>query len=76
MAGYGAENQHESVSFSQAILHGTSRLRVIAALLPGPWNPTLAAKQISSIDNYSGGRIAVNVVFGWFKAEFTSIGQW
>lgn len=76
MAGYGAENQHESVSFSQAILHATSRLRVIAALLPGPWTPAVAAKQISSIDNYSGGRIAVNVVFGWFKAEFTSIGQW
>lgn len=76
MAGYGADNQHESVSFSQAILHSTRRLRVIAALLPGPWTPAVAAKQIASIDNYSDGRIAVNVVFGWFKAEFTSIGQW
>lgn len=27
-------------------------------------------------DHYSSGRIAVNVVSGWFKAEFTSIGQW
>ena len=76
MAGYGADNQHESVSFSQALLHATRRLRVIAAILPGPWNPTIAAKQIASIDNYSDGRIAVNVVFGWFKAEFTAIGQW
>lgn len=76
MAGYGADNQHESVSFSQALLHSTRRLKVIAALLPGPWNPAVAAKQIASIDNYSDGRIAVNVVFGWFKAEFTSIGQW
>ena len=48
----------------------------MAALLPGPWNPAVAAKQIASIDNYSKGRIAVNVVSGWFKAEFTSIGQW
>lgn len=76
MAGYGADNQHESVSFSQALLHATERLRVIAALLPGPWNPAVAAKQIASIDNYCDGRIAVNVVFGWFKAEFLSIGQW
>ncbi|KAB8349429.1 hypothetical protein FH972_023456 [Carpinus fangiana] len=76
MAGYGADNQHESVSFSQAILHETKRLKVIAALLPGPWNPAVAAKQIASIDNYVNGRIAVNVVFGWFKLEFTSIGQW
>lgn len=31
---------------------------------------------IASMDHYSNGRIAVNVVSGWFKAEFTSIGQW
>ncbi|KAL9046321.1 MAG: hypothetical protein Q9214_000817, partial [Letrouitia sp. 1 TL-2023] len=76
MAGYGAENQHESVSFSQALLHHTERLIVMAALLPGPWNPAVAAKQVASIDNYSKGRAAVNVVSGWFKTEFTSIGQW
>ncbi|KAK0111685.1 hypothetical protein ONS95_002030 [Cadophora gregata] len=76
MAGYGAENQHESVSFSQALLHATRKLNVIAALLPGPWNPAVAAKQIASIDHYTNGRISVNVVSGWFKAEFTSIGQW
>ncbi|KAE9362609.1 bacterial luciferase-like protein [Stipitochalara longipes BDJ] len=76
MAGYGAENQHESVSFSQALLHATKKLNVIAALLPGPWNPAIAAKQIASIDHYTNGRISVNVVSGWFKAEFTSIGQW
>ncbi|KAF2720879.1 bacterial luciferase-like protein [Polychaeton citri CBS 116435] len=76
MAGYGADNQHEPVSFSQALLSTTQRLKLIAALLPGPWNPAVAAKQIASIDNYSKGRIAVNVVSGWFKLEFTSIGQW
>ncbi|KAM3068219.1 hypothetical protein ACMFMG_011265 [Clarireedia jacksonii] len=70
------ENQHESVSFSQALLHSTKKLNVIAALLPGPWNPAIAAKQIASIDHYTNGRISVNVVSGWFKAEFTSIGQW
>jgi alkanesulfonate monooxygenase len=75
-ASYGAANQHESVSFSQALLHNTERLKLIAAILPGPWNPTVAAKQIASIDNYTNGRIAVNIVSGWFKGEFTSIGQW
>ncbi|KAJ7431303.1 alkanesulfonate monooxygenase, partial [Mycena galericulata] len=76
MAGYGAENQHEPVTFSQALLHSTERLKLIIALLPGPWNPVVAAKQIASIDNYAEGRVAVNVVSGWFKAEFTCIGQW
>ena len=72
MAGYGAENQHEPVSFSQAILGATERLKVIAALLPGPWNPAVAAKMIASIDNYTEGRVCVNVVSGWFRAEVSS----
>ncbi|KFH45962.1 Alkanesulfonate monooxygenase-like protein [Hapsidospora chrysogenum ATCC 11550] len=77
LASYGASQQHESVTFSQAILSRTRSIKLIAALLPGIWDPTVAAKQIASIDNYTGGgRIAVNVVSGWFKREFTSVGQW
>ncbi|KAK4464457.1 luciferase-like domain-containing protein [Cladorrhinum samala] len=75
-ASYGASNQHESVSFSQALLQGTEKLKVIAAILPGPWNPAVAAKQLASIDHYSDGRVAVNIVSGWFKGEFTAIGEW
>ena len=73
MSGYNAEYQHESVTFSQHILANTKKLNVIAAILPGRWNPTLAAKQIASIDHYSGGRISVNIVSGWFKSEFVAI---
>lgn len=65
----------QSVTFSHAILAQTQRLRVIAAILPGPWNPTLAAKQLASIDIYTGGRIAVNIVSGWFKREFLAINE-
>ena len=74
-AGYGAENQHESVTFSQALLASTEKLKVIAALLPGPWNPTLAAKQIATISHLYGPRIAVNIVSGWFRGEFKAIGE-
>ncbi|MFT4177731.1 MAG: dimethyl sulfone monooxygenase SfnG [Luteolibacter sp.] len=74
-AGYGADNQHEPVTFSQALLASTTRLKLIAALLPGPWDPAVAAKQIATIDNLYGGRIAVNVVSGWFRGEFAAIGQ-
>ncbi|WP_085316088.1 dimethylsulfone monooxygenase SfnG [Derxia lacustris] len=74
-AGYGAEYQHESVSFSQALLHATTRLKVLAAILPGPWNPAVVAKQLATIDNLTGGRIAINVVSGWFRGEFTAIGE-
>lgn len=74
-AGYGADNQHESVSFSHALAAATKRLKIIAALLPGPWNPALAAKQIATINNLTEGRIAVNVVSGWFRGEFSAIGE-
>jgi dimethylsulfone monooxygenase len=74
-AGYGAEYQHESVAFSHALLAATTRLTVIAAILPGPWNPTLAAKQIATISQLSQGRIAVNIVSGWFSGEFRAIGE-
>lgn len=74
-AGYGAEYQHESVAFSHALLAATTRLKVIAALLPGPWNPTLAAKQIATISQLTQGRIAINVVSGWFSGEFRAIGE-
>ena len=48
-AGYNADNQHESVSFSYGILAKTEKLKVIAAILPGPWKPALAAKQLATI---------------------------
>ncbi|TCV57125.1 dimethylsulfone monooxygenase SfnG [Pseudomonas fluorescens] len=74
-AGYGAEYQHESVAFSHALLAVTTRLKVIAAVLPGPWTPSVLAKQIATIDHLTGGRVAVNIVSGWFKGEFTAIGE-
>jgi len=74
-AGYGAENQHESVTISHALLAATEKLKVIAAILPGPWSPVLAAKQLTTIDQFTNGRVAVNIVSGWFKGEFRAIGE-
>ncbi|WP_416173467.1 LLM class flavin-dependent oxidoreductase [Cypionkella sp.] len=74
-AGYGADNQHEPVAFSHALLAATEKLKVIAALLPGPWNPAIAAKQIATISQLTNGRIAINVVSGWFRGEFYAIGE-
>jgi FMNH2-dependent dimethyl sulfone monooxygenase len=74
-AGYGAEYQHEPVLFSSALLAATERLKLIVALLPGPWNPAVAAKQIATLSHLSNARVAVNIVSGWFRGEFTAIGQ-
>ena len=74
-AGYGADNQHESVAFSHDLLAHTTRLKVIAAILPGPWNPAVVAKQIATISHLTDARIAVNIVSGWFRGEFSAIGE-
>ncbi len=74
-ASYGAEYQHESTSFSLALLLATQRLKVIAAVHPGLWQPAVLAKLGATADHLSGGRFAVNVVSGWFKDEFTHLGE-
>ncbi|GDY60895.1 hypothetical protein SAV14893_002880 [Streptomyces avermitilis] len=75
MASYGAEFQHESTSFSLALLLATQRLKVIAAVHPGLWHPGVLAKLGATADHLSNGRFAVNVVSGWFKGEFTALGE-
>ena len=46
-ASYGAEYQHESTSFSLALLLATERLKVIAAIHPGLWHPGVLAKWVA-----------------------------
>jgi len=75
MAGYGAAYQHESTSISLAIALATERLKVIAAVHPGLWQPGVLAKLVASSDQYTKGRFCVNVVSGWFKDEFTKLGE-
>jgi FMNH2-dependent dimethyl sulfone monooxygenase len=71
---YGAEYQHESTTFSTALLLGTQRIKVIAAVLPGPWHPAVIAKLGATADQISNGRWAVNVVSGWFAGEYHALG--
>ncbi|WP_067660453.1 dimethylsulfone monooxygenase SfnG [Nocardia harenae] len=74
-ASYGAEFQHESTSFSLALLGATERLKVIAAVHPGLWHPAVLAKFGATADHLSNGRFAINVVSGWFAGEFKALGE-
>ena len=56
MASYGAYEQHELTSFSLALLLATERLKVIAAIHPGLWQPGVLAKWLATADHLSGGR--------------------
>ncbi len=63
------------MAFTHALLAATEKLKVIAAVLPGPWHPALLAKQVATISHLTNARIAVNIVSGWFRGEFHAIGE-
>lgn len=70
-----AHYQYESTSFALALLLATERLKVIAAVHPGLWHPGVLASWLATADHLSNGRVAVNVVSGWLKDEFTQLGE-
>jgi len=74
LASYGADHQHEAFVISSAILAKTKTLELITAVHPGLWHPGIVAKMQASLDVISGGRTSINVVSGWFKAEFLAYG--
>jgi dimethylsulfone monooxygenase len=75
IASYGAENQLEAITLASALAAVTQKIKLIAAVLPGLWHPGVVAKMISTLDQISHGRAAVNVVSGWFKGEFHGYGE-
>jgi dimethylsulfone monooxygenase len=76
-ASYGADAQHESTSFSLALLLATEKLKVIAAVHPYFWPPAVLAKWAATAQALTGDRLCLNVVSGWFKKEALDLGaQW
>jgi FMNH2-dependent dimethyl sulfone monooxygenase len=74
LGSYGAESQHDSTMFSAALLANTKRLKLITAILPGIFHPGVIAKQGATADQIFNGRWAINVVSGWFRAEYDTFG--
>ena len=75
LGSYSAEYQHESVSFSLALLEATKKLNVIAAVHPGLWQPGVLANLGSTASEIYGGRLAFNIVSGWLRDEFRALGE-
>ncbi len=53
----------------------TSTIRFATGILIVPQhNPVLAAKQIATLDDMSGGRLMLGIGVGWMEEEFNAIG--
>ena len=74
-ASYGADHQLEAFTIASHLLSNTEKLHLITASHPGLWHPAVVAKLQATMDVISEGRTAINVVSGWFKAEFTGFGE-
>lgn len=59
---------------ASAIASRLSRIRALVAVHPGLWDPVMIAKMAVSLDRIVPGRMAINIVNGWFDQEFEMFG--
>lgn len=64
----------DSVILGTALATMTRRMHIMPAIHPGIMPPLPTAKMLATLDRISGGRLAVNIVTGWFKEEFDTYG--
>ena len=65
----------DSLSVLTAIAARTQRIRLGTGILVlSARNPVVLAKQLSSIDQISNGRLTLGMASGWYKREFAAIG--
>src|SRR5712692_11149098 len=66
-SGYGGETHFwdysiESFTLMAALAEVTTQLRLVASISPILIHPTIVAKMMATLDDISGGRIALNIV--------------
>src|ERR1044072_5959185 len=61
-------HRHEMLTLPAWLASGTARVRLVWAALVEPYRPAvLPAKQLTTIDVLSGGRLTVGIGAGWLK---------
>jgi alkanesulfonate monooxygenase len=65
----------ESLTLLTAVAARTSRIKLGTGILVLPLrNPVVLAKQLSSMDQVSNGRLVLGMASGWYKREFDAVG--
>lgn len=65
----------DSLTLLTAIAARTKRIRLSTGILVLPLrNPVVLAKQLSSMDRISNGRLLLAMAAGWYKREFDAVG--
>jgi dimethylsulfone monooxygenase len=74
IASHGWEFQQEPTICTSVLSTRTQRLKLITAVHTGLWHPAMIAKQGATLDVFSKGRYAINILSGWFKSEYQAFG--
>lgn len=69
-------NGAEGAVVSSFIAAATQRLGILLAYRPGVIAPPLAARQLATLDQFSNGRLALNVISGGSDADQQRDGDW
>src|SRR4051812_36976100 len=59
---------------ASAIASRLNHIRALVAVHPGLWDPVMVGKLAVSLDRICRGRMAINIVNGWFDEEFRMFG--
>jgi FMNH2-dependent dimethyl sulfone monooxygenase len=73
--GGAGSNQFDALTLTSALAAVTSRIGLIASIHPSLWHPHVAAKALTTINDVSKGRAAVNVITASLRENFTSYGE-
>lgn len=65
----------ETVTWAAGLLAHTSTLTVFGTIHAPMFHPIVAAKQMATVDQLSGGRFGLNLVCGWNQDEFEMFGK-
>src|SRR5258708_26736192 len=79
--GFGGDTAHwdeslESFTMMAGIAALTRRIKLFSSVAILTMPPAVVARMASTIDAIAPGRFGVNIVTGWSKPEFVSLGIW
>jgi FMNH2-dependent dimethyl sulfone monooxygenase len=64
----------ETITWAAGLLAATRRISVFATVHSALVPPVVAAKQLATLDQIGPGRAGLNIVAGWYQAEYEAFG--
>ena len=66
----------DSFNLMAGLAAATTRIGLFPSTALLATHPAIAARQVATIDDISGGRCGLNIVTGWNRPEYTQMGLW